>query len=431
MHRITKVKIDGFWSDKTVNFELNKDINFLIGVNGSGKTTIINLIAATLNADFSTLDKVQFDRIKIDLEDKKTKSGERQSAFIQVDKKEKKNSPYPEIIFKIKKYENKEPKKFNLDELEEDRLIRSSNGYIIHRGAHRGRRSNRNINIVLEELVSITWLSVHRSNATNRGHEDKGAEPAIDRKIQELQNELIKYFSQLSGKCAMETNDFQKYIFQSLLDSGTQDALYKTASSIKLNDEKRSLQDIFSHFNLKEDDMQKKLNKCFNSFGKSIKNADKQGMSVEDFSHLLTIVRIHSVVQKWSELKKREEDINKPRNVFLNLINNLLQRKELLINEKNELTVKTESGKFFPLANLSSGEKQLLIILGQSLLQESKNHIYIADEPELSLHVDWQEQLVSSLKSLNPNSQILFATHSPDIVSQFSSSTIKIEEAIA
>ena len=82
------------------------------------------------------------------------------------------------------------------------------------------------------------------------------------------------------------------------------------------------------------------------------------------------------------------------------------------------------------MTTLSSGEKQLLIILGQSLLEEENVNIYIADEPELSLHVEWQEKLVSSLKSINPNSQIIFATHSPDIVGQFTESVIKVEEAI-
>ena len=60
MNKIDKVRIDGFWIDKTVEFKLKDDVNFLIGVNGSGKTTIINLVAATLNADFATLDRFQF-----------------------------------------------------------------------------------------------------------------------------------------------------------------------------------------------------------------------------------------------------------------------------------------------------------------------------------------------------------------------------------
>ena len=129
-------------------------------------------------------------------------------------------------------------------------------------------------------------------------------------------------------------------------------------------------------------------------------------------------------------MNQKKNEINKPKLTFITEINSLFQRKEIFINEKNELLIKTQSGKIFTLSNLSSGEKQLLIILGESLLQENSNHIYIADEPELSLHVEWQEKLVSSLKNVNPNSQIIFATHSPDIVGQFSKSVIKVENAI-
>ena len=128
MNVINKVKIEGFWTDKTVVLKLKDDVNFLIGVNGSGKTTIINLIAATLNADFFTLDRFQFKKIKIDLKEK-----EKKSAFIEVEKIEKEASPYPYIRFKIKNYNDKAPKEFNLDELEEEHLFRYPNEYIAQR----------------------------------------------------------------------------------------------------------------------------------------------------------------------------------------------------------------------------------------------------------------------------------------------------------
>lgn len=51
MYILDKVIIDSFWGNKTVTLNFKEDANFLIGVNGSGKTTIINLIAASLNAD--------------------------------------------------------------------------------------------------------------------------------------------------------------------------------------------------------------------------------------------------------------------------------------------------------------------------------------------------------------------------------------------
>jgi predicted ATPase len=79
---------------------------------------------------------------------------------------------------------------------------------------------------------------------------------------------------------------------------------------------------------------------------------------------------------------------------------------------------------------LSSGEKQLLILLSEALLQRQTPAIFIADEPELSLHVTWQEKVVSSIRGLNNAAQILAATHSPDIVGALSSRTIDMETII-
>ncbi|GAB02145.1 hypothetical protein ACT4_025_01070 [Acinetobacter sp. NBRC 100985] len=79
---------------------------------------------------------------------------------------------------------------------------------------------------------------------------------------------------------------------------------------------------------------------------------------------------------------------------------------------------------------LSSGEKQLLIILGQALLQEQKQTIYIADEPELSLHLKWQTSLTNAITTLNPKAQIIFATHSPDIVAAQQNKVIRMENIL-
>src|SRR5687768_8937683 len=101
MNRIEKVTIDDFWGDKKVTLNFKEDVNFLIGVNGSGKTTIINLIAAALSADFPTLDRIQFKKIHISLfNSEKPKGGK--NGFIEVEKTEQKESPYPSIIFRIR-----------------------------------------------------------------------------------------------------------------------------------------------------------------------------------------------------------------------------------------------------------------------------------------------------------------------------------------
>ena len=65
---------------------------------------------------------------------------------------------------------------------------------------------------------------------------------------------------------------------------------------------------------------------------------------------------------------------------------------------------------------LSSGEKQLLLILTTVLCQDSRPTIMLMDEPEISLHFEWQKILLESILELNPNIQIIVATHSPAMV---------------
>lgn len=65
---------------------------------------------------------------------------------------------------------------------------------------------------------------------------------------------------------------------------------------------------------------------------------------------------------------------------------------------------------------LSAGEKQLLLILLKVLLQDNKPALLIMDEPEISMHLEWQEQLIDMILQLNENVQLIIATHSPAIM---------------
>lgn len=119
-----------------------------------------------------------------------------------------------------------------------------------------------------------------------------------------------------------------------------------------------------------------------------------------------------------------------PKTEFINVASDLLYQKSIRVDRGNQTQIINANGLTIPIESLSSGEKQLLIFLSETLLQEGKPHIFLADEPELSLHVEWQEELVPSLLSLNPNAQVLFATHSPDIVGTFQNSIIEMERLI-
>ena len=75
---------------------------------------------------------------------------------------------------------------------------------------------------------------------------------------------------------------------------------------------------------------------------------------------------------------------------------------------------------------LSAGEKQMLSFLCYNAFV--KNSVVVIDEPELSLHVDWQRLLFPILKEQGTSNQFILATHSPFIYSKFPDKEIMLSE---
>ncbi len=101
---------------------------------------------------------------------------------------------------------------------------------------------------------------------------------------------------------------------------------------------------------------------------------------------------------------------------FIEIINDLFLETNKKVNQdENELEFLLGEQEI-NVYQLSSGEKQLLIILLTVLVQDNKPSILLMDEPEISLHIEWQRKLIKYIRVLNPNAQIIIATHSPDII---------------
>ena len=425
MNVIEKVNIKGFWENKHVELIFNENENFLIGVNGSGKTTIISLISAVISGDFTTIDNIVFDSISIKLRNTKDK---RIKPLIEVIKI--KGSFTTRILFRVKETAGADYQEVYLVKSAESGRFR-----ILSRDTNLFSKNNLNEETFfnpkdkLHELIHTSWLSIQRYEFSNKTKNSKNM-PLVDHKIGQFKYNFLKYLSQLSLEENIATNDFQNFIFMSLLNTSNSRILIPSLEKINIDTEKDALTEVFSLLEIASKNYTSSINNYFTASQKAISNLKNNSLKIEDFEYLFGIQRIHQIVQKGNEFLAKRKEIYRYKEIFLSVINDLLERKIIFINKDNELKVKTQSGKILPLSKLSSGEKQLLIILGETLLQKSNTHIFIADEPELSLHVDWQEKLVDSLKSLNPNCQIIFATHSPDIVSHYSESVIKIESCI-
>ena len=106
-------------------------------------------------------------------------------------------------------------------------------------------------------------------------------------------------------------------------------------------------------------------------------------------------------------------------NLLLQIINKRFKHKRLFIDKETGFVIKSKSeNKDIAVKNLSSGEQNELIIFYNLLFKTTKGDIVLIDEPEISLHIAWQQQLIADLKEIAKETGIslLIATHSPDII---------------
>lgn len=88
--------------------------------------------------------------------------------------------------------------------------------------------------------------------------------------------------------------------------------------------------------------------------------------------------------------------------------------KKIHISSSGVISFELSNREIISWAQLSKGEKQLLILLLTTFSYEEID-LFLIDEPEIALHIEWQMKILKSLKKLAPNAQFIIATHSPAI----------------
>lgn len=127
--------------------------------------------------------------------------------------------------------------------------------------------------------------------------------------------------------------------------------------------------------------------------------------------------RIISVLQSGSpEATEKAREISAPKKRFQDLIDDLFEATgKKIIRTENEILF-TQIGETLMPYQLSSGEKQMLAIMLTVLVEDNRSYVLFMDEPEVSLHFEWQKRLIDIVLELNPNVQIILATHSPAVI---------------
>ena len=108
--------------------------------------------------------------------------------------------------------------------------------------------------------------------------------------------------------------------------------------------------------------------------------------------------------------------LSMPKKMFQDMVDELFSETgKCIVRQSNEIMFNQDGDTLYPY-QLSSGEKQLLVILLTVLVQDGQPAVLFMDEPEVSLHIEWQQCLIELIRRLNHNIQIILTTHSPAVI---------------
>ena len=110
------------------------------------------------------------------------------------------------------------------------------------------------------------------------------------------------------------------------------------------------------------------------------------------------------------------QHLSEPKKRFQDMVDELFEETgKKIVRTENEIRF-SQIGETLVPYQLSSGEKQMLAILLTVLVEDNLPYVLFMDEPEVSLHIEWQKRLIELILELNPNVQIILTTHSPAVI---------------
>lgn len=418
-NRIKHVSINKLWGIKNISTPFHEHVNIFIGANGSSKTTFLNLIEAALLCDISTFANIEFESIEITLQ--------QENASIKVLRINTEDIPIIKYIFN------------NVLEYE---IPCAEIPFRSYRYPSRYREAYSAIIEELTRIVNISWLSINRDNTSALDFERsreymERIRNTVDLKLHDLIKKLIVYQLQLESEANKSANKFKEEALSLMLYNASVDVFKnENLQHVTSTDTTSMKKDLFLAFKAlgvakdKSDQIQCHISKIKEVISNISAN---HTISIDDVFVLSLINRTISIIEISKAHEEQTRKIFAPMEKFWKCLNNFMPNKTFELNKDNDgnINISLKEGgdknNSISITSLSSGEKQLFILLTEALLQKSITHIFIADEPELSLHIEWQRKILNALLDLNSNAQIIVATHSPEVAGNFPGNIINMK----
>lgn len=438
------------------NLKFNNDLTFVTGINGTGKTSALNSIIALIFPRLDYLASANFLEMSLKIEhDAKTYT-------LKAQKMEEHTvltcSAYKEAELKIHRFESPEDMPMHrMREYEEDYykniLAQNIDNPIIefidnlpspmYLGLERrslsidlenrrryypppSRRRKQHRNIFGRSIGQSLDEALYFAQETFQKNRRKELE--LDEKVRkDLVLGLIEFDPiGLSG----ERREPTKAELRSIEEARTN--LEKLPMILRVSEDiiRKNINPLFDFLDQRRKILEKKLPKNIKSDDERVHNKMIAGIEWSfNKTHLTKINFLSEIVSKYND---QSEEISRRSNEFLATANSFLKDsgKTLSFGGYGELVfcLDAESDIERDIRTLSSGEIQLIVILTHLYFnpEVEKANVFIVDEPELSLHVQWQEKFVDGVMSASNETQFIMATHSPSIILDKTTKCIEI-----
>ncbi|MFI1454459.1 AAA family ATPase [Streptomyces roseus] len=367
--------------EETFKCMLNPDVNIFFGHNGSGKTTLLRIIHSALSGDALQLISSPFESAEVEIW-------------------------YPAIKRKV-------IKNFTMPSDEEFELLRRDPSF--RRNVERMPPSQRRQYLP----SSVTWETVvdddagpriprsfaHRYLPTSRVIEGNVSSPENSRELS-----MDEYFADSIQRLWSRYSADVLGVVRKAQEDGLARILQGVISPAQSNPERT--------LDLDPDMAFQRVERFLRRQGSPHLLQDKETFDLRFASER----PFNRVVLEINEVEEQIESALLPRTKLEALVSRLISGPKQISFENSQIRVITKNGREVSLDRLSSGEKQVIRILVETLW--ASGHPLIIDEPELSMHINWQLDLLESIQTIDESTQVIAATHSPEIMANISDEKI-------
>lgn len=432
------------------NYEIKFDpkLTFLYGANGCGKTTVLNILAAIVTGKIYNLADYIFDKIYLFYRDSENINKKIEIEIVPEEKDIKNmvlyfdNNAY--IIEDINNLKKRIYRKSEDDNIE--RVFLSMYPFV--------EKIISKFNYVYLPLNRYGYDTLDERDYYRYGYSRKSYYEIQQNPYNSYLNESLRYISRLIRNSCMNMNiqenkvndKFRKDVLSSMISVSSnihileiidginnfhwdevlksKEAYTKILREIGVYDEKlqNGIEAFFEDFKNAYDDFEKRNND----------DKMKQGIRIDLAWQYAEFQKIKNIAELANKNEKIKERIRKPKKLFEELINDFFlssgTNKEIMVTSEGQVLFQS-LGRKLHLTDLSSGEKQIIITFA-SLIFGFKGKgigIFIIDEPEASLHLEWQNKFVTAILKTNRNIQLIFATHSPELIGRYRDKAIRLK----